>query len=473
MRSSSLQQLETADRKMHEDIDKLAKSLEQLTKQAPDDPDADFRTPLTAKFIAEAEQSGRRWFSYSVEEWLQAGQWWLMSSQGRLTSPGSTDRKIEVQAYANLLKASSILLDILPRHPSIRLWDPTKEYVQFQLLADMLGRELKEIDTAGLLKPALSVVENANLRIWADAIKPVVLRPEGISWETADEETLWIGPGALQASFAGKSEPCLILVLLSKKDITKARIVAHNQRGVELMSLKVGIDLLRERKLRGDPYFGGNSLASISFGYANCHNPFGNRTNSVHLGSVVLSFPSRELLFEFSTVLRGIMFCQNVKGIAKDHGTLHSMVLLFALASGNKVMLQKTYDSCLAFRCLEFCASDSGILLDLAKSMALDVLQNSSGDYLSSIPTLFPDSHRTYRKSGKAVLAAMDKELRNPAVEVARCIHYWAYQVMALVVSKDNFPPAFKSLYCLPGSYCKSPPNIKLHPHSHHPPNLF
>jgi len=166
---------------MNADITKLTKMMAQLTHEAPDDSGLSYKSLLTSTFLVQAENGGRRWFSYGFDEWLRAGQWWLMSSQGRLDPEIPTDLVIPIQPYADLLKASSILLDILPRHPSIRLWDPTKEYLQFQLLADMLQDELKSIETRGLRTPDLQSLQEADLRIWTETVTTVQLRPEAHS----------------------------------------------------------------------------------------------------------------------------------------------------------------------------------------------------------------------------------------------------------------------------------------------------
>jgi hypothetical protein len=44
---------------------------------------------------------------------------------------------VSLQAYADLLKASWILIDIISKHPQIKFWSPTSEYLQVQLLAEV------------------------------------------------------------------------------------------------------------------------------------------------------------------------------------------------------------------------------------------------------------------------------------------------------------------------------------------------
>jgi hypothetical protein len=65
---------------MSADIEKLMEMMTQLTHQTPVDAALTYQSPLTENFIAEAEKGGRRWFSFGFDEWLRAGQWWLMVS---------------------------------------------------------------------------------------------------------------------------------------------------------------------------------------------------------------------------------------------------------------------------------------------------------------------------------------------------------------------------------------------------------
>lgn len=59
-------------------------------------------------------------------------------SQDRLYSYNSTALAIPTQAYADLLKASWILIDIISKHPQQRFWSHTGEYLQVQLLVEVI-----------------------------------------------------------------------------------------------------------------------------------------------------------------------------------------------------------------------------------------------------------------------------------------------------------------------------------------------
>jgi hypothetical protein len=58
-------------------------------------------------------------------------------SQATLYSNLTPNTLVSPQAYADLLKASWILIDIISKHPQMKFWSPTSEYFQVQLLAEV------------------------------------------------------------------------------------------------------------------------------------------------------------------------------------------------------------------------------------------------------------------------------------------------------------------------------------------------
>jgi len=287
------------------------------------------------QFLEQAEKEGRRWFSFGFDEWLRAGQWWLMSSQEGLYSSEDGTSKIEPQPYADLLKSASILLDILPRHPSIRLWDPTKEYLQFQLLAHTLKRELETIERLGLEKPELSTFDNLDLSIWTTRVEIVSLQPGSstagpIWWEAETEETLFQGFGTFKHDVRVTSEPCMILVLVSKVCIEEARVVVQNQRGAALSSVRISSDLLYGKPLPGEVDVDNlNTWPYLRLETSNCLRPLANCLSTIRIGDIELGFSTLSYLREFSAVLRGLVLCQRVCGVEKDHLYLHTMIVIF------------------------------------------------------------------------------------------------------------------------------------------------
>lgn len=420
------------DRKMSADIEKLAKMMIQLTHQSPGDSALTYQSPLTEKFIAEAEIGGRRWFSFGFDEWLQAGQWWLMACQGRLYTAVGENGMIGAQPYANLLKASSILLDILQRHPSIRLWDPTKEYLQFQLLADMLRRELETIKSRDLQTPDLDLVQQFDLRIWTDTVRTVHLEPARAvsgpaSWDAATEETLFQGFGTFTYDRQVKPEECLILVLVSKKDITEARVVAQNQRGAELVSLRIAFELLIGRTLPGEIDPDADELGnwpSIQFEYANCLTPLGNGVDTIRLGQTEFTMSSSEDFAELSTTLRGIIFCQGVEGVAKSHALLHGINLLFAFVQHDRRLLESTLNSCQVRSCLEYAEADASSVLHLARSIASKHLKDTSPP-CSTSPSLFSQDTKLCPELAQGNMEAQE----------VQCIYYWFFDLCLTLTS--------------------------------------
>ena len=195
---------------------------------------------LSQAFMKEAEKT-RPWTATSFDDWLAAGRWWLLKAQTQLYAESSS-LTIPPQAYADLLKASFILVDIFPNHPLRRFW--ISEYFQVELLAEELKRELARSESLRLRKPATNTVENADLRIWADNPPEIDLTPAPYvescsrgpgSWQTQDEQILWRGFASLTRPDRDDFEECVVLVL-KPKDLECSRIVCQNQKGSSVFS---------------------------------------------------------------------------------------------------------------------------------------------------------------------------------------------------------------------------------------------
>ena len=195
---------------------------------------------LSQAFMKEAEKL-RPWTAISFDDWLAAGKWWLLKAQMQLYAEPSLST-IPTQAYADLLKASFILVDIFPDHPARRFW--IGEYYQVEILANELKRELARIETSRLRKPTIGTIENADLRIWADIPPEVDLTPapyiendlEGPgSWQTQDELLIWRCFALLARPDRHDTEECVVLVLKSKTT-EYSRIVCQNQKGSSVIS---------------------------------------------------------------------------------------------------------------------------------------------------------------------------------------------------------------------------------------------
>ena len=205
---------------------------------------------LSHAFLNEAEKLGR-WTSIGFNEWLSAGRWWLLKAQTQLYA-GSPSGKISAQAYADLLKASFILVDMFPDHPQRPYW--SREYVHVELLAEELKRELYKTKGAGLRRPDFSAIERSDLRIWSEIPLDLGLTPTAYietgmdgpgGWSAQNETVLWRGFGLIakkrDLSISARKE-CVILILQAQqrndkaKHLYSSRIVCQDQRGVILLS---------------------------------------------------------------------------------------------------------------------------------------------------------------------------------------------------------------------------------------------
>ncbi|KAI5782027.1 hypothetical protein DFH27DRAFT_488153 [Peziza echinospora] len=127
--NSSLQRIESAHNRFEEKLSQIDHHLQKIGTQkdttSPDTPILSvLQNPvLSATFMKNAEIGNRRWSAIGIDEWIQAGRWWLLKSQTKsLTTQGSS-----TQAYADLIKASWILRDVIVKHPQLNLLDPTMQ----------------------------------------------------------------------------------------------------------------------------------------------------------------------------------------------------------------------------------------------------------------------------------------------------------------------------------------------------------
>lgn len=87
--SSSLQRIESSNMRLERRLTDINKLFHKLDAQSsPESPsismtgNAGFGTPLlNAALMRNAESGKRRWASIGVDEWIQAGRWWLLKVQ--------------------------------------------------------------------------------------------------------------------------------------------------------------------------------------------------------------------------------------------------------------------------------------------------------------------------------------------------------------------------------------------------------
>jgi hypothetical protein len=173
--NSSLQRIEMVNRQMAQDIggvkEILAESATIGCVEPPvlslinGDNEKGFQISLSHAFMIEAERI-RPWMAVGFDKWIHAGRWWLMKSQSEFFTQATQGSTIPTQAYADLLKASWILVDVIAKHPQQKFWSPTREYLQVQMLTQMIKDQLTTIQHLAMRKPRLSEVQKADLTIW-------------------------------------------------------------------------------------------------------------------------------------------------------------------------------------------------------------------------------------------------------------------------------------------------------------------
>ena len=84
-RSSSLQQLQSTGQRLERRFSQIEILIEQGGASAPSDPQVSAVTGgvsnmnlLSDGLMKYAEGGGRKWSAIGVDDWIEAGKWWLM-----------------------------------------------------------------------------------------------------------------------------------------------------------------------------------------------------------------------------------------------------------------------------------------------------------------------------------------------------------------------------------------------------------
>ena len=107
---------------------------------------------------------------------------------------------------------------------------------------------------------------------------------------------------------------------------------------------------------------------------------------TIGLGQIEISLFSKRDLGELSCTLRGIVFCQNIEGVRKDHALLHGIILLFIQAYGDVALGRKSLALHQKRRCLEFCNDEGASILHIAESAAQEFSQSTETFVLNHQP---------------------------------------------------------------------------------------
>ncbi|RPB07542.1 hypothetical protein P167DRAFT_495646 [Morchella conica CCBAS932] len=170
--NSSLQRIESSTQKLERRFSRIDELVQKFESQgSPEAPSISAvndkalkKTLLSMKLMENAEVGKRRWSAIGVDEWIQAGRWWLLKSQSDLSAGLASDGRVSHQAYTNLVKASWILIDVIAKHPQFNLLDPSIQY-DAEVLAEV-SRYHDNLKTwESFLKDSIRLSET-NLRIW-------------------------------------------------------------------------------------------------------------------------------------------------------------------------------------------------------------------------------------------------------------------------------------------------------------------
>lgn len=199
-----------------------------------------FKTSLSAAFMRNAEVT-QPWSTIGVDQWIESGRWWLLRSQMELYTISEPKKKIPLAAYANLIKASWILVDIIACHPQVP-FIAASTHSEVQLLSAELMNEFSRLSVLDSIVPDLTELEGQDLRMWEIQARGLLLRPHKDS-QKLDEWTVDGGEQVLFHKFAlcelqalTESLPCILLFLVHG-DGRSARLVAQNQNGSVIMAV--------------------------------------------------------------------------------------------------------------------------------------------------------------------------------------------------------------------------------------------
>jgi hypothetical protein len=327
--SSSLERIEKLSNRMLHNIDSIQDMIG--TPKLSGITDKSYQLLLPQAFMMEAEAS-RPWLVIGFDEWIRAGRWWLLKAQSTLYI--SDTKALPPQAFADLLKASFILVDVFPGHPQRRFW--TSEYIQVEILAEDLKRELETIDQRGYQKPDLSLVQSSDLRIWSDASPSVVMQPKprgekssaGASWQTSTEEVLWTGFGLCgPKEDQSKKDECVMLILVTR-DTDHARFVAQNQTGRDLLTFDIDLSSALHAFRSFRAFEEDSEFLEFSKSKGIC--PLQEKSSFV-LWDTELVFPSNRNLDEFTVFLTAITLHGQLQGLLKTVASTQALVLLLAM----------------------------------------------------------------------------------------------------------------------------------------------
>ncbi|KAL4994953.1 ankyrin repeat-containing domain protein [Aspergillus recurvatus] len=199
------------------------------------------------------------WSTIGLDRWVRAGRWWLLKAQMELSSAPTTGAA-SPQAYANLIKASWILIDIIASHPQVIFLKSSAQY-EVQALSSELKQEMKRVTERGVKIPSWSSLEKQDLRIWemkgqAPRLLPGQSQPKGDSGLTQSYPTWSVRCGRVFFQqfgiYAQKTIPdpvtCIVLILVDEDPCTGSLLIQDQEDNI-LMNVRLSKDMRLHREV--------------------------------------------------------------------------------------------------------------------------------------------------------------------------------------------------------------------------------
>ena len=219
--SSSLERIESSNATLVKDTAEIKKLLarSQETNQTSVPPlslydDEPSKSSLSAALMQSAEVT-QSWSTIGVDQWVEAGRWWLFRSRSALSQLTVPQCNIPVSVYTDLVKAAWIPIDVIACHPQMSFLTSAR-LSDVQLLSVEVKAELQRIATLQLVTPNLDELLGQDLTIWELAGRGPPLRSIGACTLDGKEQVLFQGFGTCRLVSLLKPSPCLVLMLVSK-----------------------------------------------------------------------------------------------------------------------------------------------------------------------------------------------------------------------------------------------------------------
>ena len=263
--NSSLQRIQSSTNALENDVQAIRGYIARhdksdlLTPSLSVVEDEFYRSSMSATLLKHAEIN-QPWPTIGVSQWIETARWWLLQAQLEFYSIARQAQAVPVSVYANLVKASWILVDIIACHPQVSFLCSSSRAEVTSMSSD-LKREFERIANSELSVPDLKEIKPVDLQIWeGNRTEILSFRPQNTPahidyalddvWrEEEGEKALLVKAATCELRAVAVPSKCIIYFLV-QKDACKARLVAKNQNGSADMTISFlnAVELRIERR---------------------------------------------------------------------------------------------------------------------------------------------------------------------------------------------------------------------------------